>query len=365
MKIICLKNHLREAITICEKITGKNLNLPILSHILIDGEGSELKIIATNLEQGIEMIIPGKVEKKGKITVPGNILNSLLSNISHDNITLELQNNNLIISTPNHSTLIRSQSADDFPKLPKIESNKDIFISCGDFINGLKSVLYACSNSMIKPEISSVYLHSDKSLMMTFAATDSFRLAEKKINYFFEGFGPLLIPIKTTMEMVRIFDGKEGKINITYDKNQINIESEGVKFISRLTDGMFPDYNQIIPKKFITDVVTLKEDFINSLKIAGVFSGKLNELAVAVSASEEFFTIKTANNEVGENISKIPAQITGEDIKINFNHRYIFDCLSSINSEKILLRFAGEGKPLLITGTQDNNFQYLVMPMSV
>ena len=108
-----------------------------------------------------------------------------------------------------------------------------------------------------------------------------------------------------------------------------------------------------------------KDFFINSLKISGLFSGKLNELNMAVVSGEDFFTIKTSNNESGENISKIPAKITGESVKITFNHKYIYDCLPNINSEEIILRFSGEGKPLLITGAQDNSFQYLVMPMSV
>jgi len=190
-------------------------------------------------------------------------------------------------------------------------------------------------------------------------------LAEKKFNYFFPELGPILIPFKTVVEIIRIFEGKEGVVDILFNKNQINIIKENIIFISRITDGVFPDYNQIIPKKFTTDVIINKDFFINSLKISGVFSGKLNELNIVVNSEDGFFTIKTSNNELGENISKIPAKITGESVKITFNHKYIYDCLPNINSKEIVLRFSGEGKPLLITGAQDNTFQYLVMPMSV
>ncbi|OHA53896.1 MAG: DNA polymerase III subunit beta [Candidatus Terrybacteria bacterium RIFCSPLOWO2_02_42_20] len=366
MKLICFKKDLKEAVSICDKISGKNLNLPILSNILLDANGKDFKLISTNLELGVEIIIPAKIENKGKIIIPASIFNSFLSNISENNqINLEVQNNNLIISTNNNSTFIKSQPFDDFPNLPKLKSDNKFSIPIIDFISGLKTVFYACSLSIIKPEISSVYLYSNKTNMLTFAATDSFRLAEKKLNYFFPELGQILIPFKTVVEIIRIFEGKEGRIDVLFNKNQINIIKENIIFISRLTDGVFPDYNQIIPKKFTTDVVINKDFFINSLKISGVFSGKLNELNVAVNPEDSFFVIKTSNNELGENISKIPAKITGESVKITFNYKYIYDCLSNINSEEIILRFSGEGKPLLITGAQDNTFQYLVMPMSV
>jgi len=366
MKLICFKKDLKEAVSICDRISGKNLNLPILSNILLDADGKDLKLISTNLELGVEIIIQAKIENKGKITVPSNIFNSFLSNISgSDQINLEIKNNNLIISTNNNSTLIKSQPIDDFPNLPKLKSDNKFSIPIIDFISGLKMVFYSCSLSTIKPEISSVYLYSNKTNMITFTATDSFRLAEKKFNYFFPELGPILIPFKTVVEIIRIFEGKEGVVDILFNKNQINIIKENIIFISRITDGVFPDYNQIIPKKFTTDVIINKDFFINSLKISGVFSGKLNELNIVVNSEDGFFTIKTSNNELGENISKIPAKITGESVKITFNHKYIYDCLPNINSKEIILRFSGEGKPLLVTGAQDNTFQYLVMPMSV
>src|SRR3990167_11215126 len=125
MKLLCFKKDLKEAVFICDKISGKNLNLPILSNILLDADGKDLKLISTNFELGVEIIIQAKIENKGRITVPSNIFNSFLSNISgSDQINLEVKNNNLIISTNNNSTLIKSQPADDFPSLPKLKQDK-------------------------------------------------------------------------------------------------------------------------------------------------------------------------------------------------------------------------------------------------
>lgn len=366
MKISCFKKDLKEAVLICERISGKNLNLPILSNILLEADDSGLKIISTNLDLGVEIVIPVKIENNGKITVPAGILNNYLSNLSGgDKITLEVKDNNLIISTENNSTLIKSQSADDFPSIPKLKTSDNFSLPASDFISGLKMVFYACSLSNIKPEISSVYLYSSKTDMITFTATDSFRLAEKKNNYFFDNLGPILIPLKTIIEIIKIFDGKSGNVDVVFNKNQINIKKDNIVFVSRLIDGIFPDYNQIIPKKFITNIVVEKNILINSLKLSSIFLGKLNEVYISVNPSDNFFIIKTLNNESGESVTKIPAKITGENINISFNYKYVYDCLLNINSEYVMLKFSGEGKPLLITSEKDNTFQYLVMPMNV
>jgi DNA polymerase-3 subunit beta len=365
MKTICLKNHLKEAIGLCERITGKNLSLPILSNILISSENGILRFIATNLELGIEVEMPAKTEKKGKVAVPAGVINNFLINLpGEENITFESQNDNLLISTAHSSTLIKGQPTDDFPILPKIKIDNPVLIPVNDFISGLKSVWYACSMSNIKPEITSVLLFSKKNTPLTFTATDSFRLAEKKFNYSFPELGSLLIPFRTVAEILRIFEGREGEIKLSPDKNQISIELDNIKFISRLTEGIFPDYQQIIPKKFIADVIVDKNIFINSLKIASIFSGKLNEIAIIIGQDNDSITIQTSSADVGEHTAKIPAKAVGDALKMVFNYRYIADCLPHIPSEKILLRFVGEGKPLLITGSEDVTFQYLVMPMN-
>lgn len=365
MKINCIKNSIKEIISLMEKISGKNLTLPILNNVLIFTEGKNLKFRATNLELGIEAEIPAKIEKQGKVAVPAGVIYNFLSSfLGNENITLESINENLSISTESTSILIKGQNANDFPILPSIKDIKPISIKTQDLINGFKSVWYSASNSNIKPEISSVYIFSDQKTNLTFTATDSFRLAEKTFNYNFPEKISLLIPYRNVIEIIRVFENKEGNVELMFDKNQLSISCENINLISRMTDGIFPDYKQIIPNKFTADVIIDKNALSNVIKTAGIFSGRLNELNFIVNGKNDFITVQSSNIETGEYVTKIPANITGEDIKITFNYRYIADCLNFINSQKIILRFSGEGKPLLITGTEDNSFQYLVMPMN-
>ena len=365
MKLKCLIHYLKDALTLIEKISGKNLTLPILNSVFISAKKGELKLITTNLEVGIEVKIPAKIEKEGENTIPAKLFCSFLSNLpSNENIQLESSQNNLILSTSNSSTTIKGYSIEDFPTLPSIKEKENFFsLPVSDFISGLDSVYFAAALSEIKPELASIFITSSKNKHLTFVATDSFRLARKSIPYSFDNFIPLLIPYKNTLEILRVFEREGGDLKIIPNKNQLFIFSEKIKMVSRLTEGIFPDYEEIIPKNFLTDVSTDKNLFNNSLKTAGVFSGKLNEVKIEVIPEKKVLKLQTSHSDFGEHITTLPADISGEKIKIAFNHRYLIDGLRCILSDRIILRFNGENKPLFMTGDKDNSFYYLVMPM--
>ena len=181
MNIECIKEKLSYALSKAERITGKNITLPILNCILLEAKDSELTIKATNLDLGIEIKLPVKIIKEGKIAVPGNVLNNFISNISNDkNITLEVIDNNLKVSTKHSQSLIKTYPIDDFPNIPKIINEKSFKFNVNNLIKGLKSVMYSSSVSTMRPVLSSVLVYSDNE-SVCFVATDSFRLAEKRI----------------------------------------------------------------------------------------------------------------------------------------------------------------------------------------
>ena len=196
-------------------------------------------------------------------------------------------------------------------------------------------------------------------------ATDSFRLAEKTIktrkNVNLPG---ILIPFKNAMDILKIIDTTDEEIEINSTKNQISFTFGGLYLVSRVIDGVFPDYKQIIPKEEKTKVTVLKQDLINSLKISSIFSDNFNQMNINADKATKNIQVKTKNSNIGENTNKIEATIEGESIEVNFNHRYIMDCLSSISSDSISLFFNGINKPLVIKGTSDKTFTYLVMPMN-
>ncbi|NQV87943.1 MAG: DNA polymerase III subunit beta [Parcubacteria group bacterium] len=364
MKIECVKEKLNSAIIKAEKITGKNLSLPVLSCLYLEAKDNNLKIKATNLELGIEIDVPVKVINPGVVAIPAGVLNNFVSNLNDKNITLELIEKNLVVSTPQTSTFIKSIPHDDFPTIPMVSGDVSLKINPTDFAEGLKSVWYSSAVSSMKPELSSIYIHGDDDIF-TFAATDSFRLAEKKVKIKNgRDFGNTLIPFKNVGEIIRILDEMKGEVVVHLGKNQISFSQNGIYLASRVIDGVFPDYGQIIAKDFKTEVVVLKQDLIHSLKVANIFSDKFNQISIQINPSLKTFQIKTKNTEVGENTNFVDAVLSGEEININFNYKYIVDCFQSINVDSVSLQFNGLGKPMVIRGVGDKSFLYLVMPMN-
>ncbi len=365
MKIECVKEKLHIAVSKAEKIVTKNLNLPVLSCLLFETKGNNLIIRSNNLDLGLEISIPVKVEESGKVAVPANIISSFLNNITDDkNIHLETEENTLKIYTTNSEANIKTLSPEDFPTIPMIDGGKVSKINSKDLQNGIRSVIYSSSLSSVKPELSSVYLYAQEE-GLCFVATDSFRLAEKVVKTKKStDFTSVLIPFKNASDILKIIDNTDEEIEINSTKNQISFTFNGLYLVSRVIDGVFPDYKQILPKEEKTKVVVLKQDLINSLKISNIFSDNFNQMNIAAIAGAKNIQVKTKNSNIGENTNKIDAHIEGESIEVNFNYKYIVDCLNSITSDSISLSFNGTNKPLIIKGTSDKTFTYLVMPMN-
>jgi len=364
MKIECSIDRIKKALISVERITGKNLTLPVLGSVLWVATGKTLKLRATNLNIGIEIEVPAKIEKEGVVAVRGDILSSLFSILQgDDNVLFELINGNLLVKTKTSTILLKSISHEDFPTIPIVEG-EDFIISSKKFIDGVKSVYYSASISEIKPEIGSVYIYPEDD-MLVFVSTDSFRLAEKKIKIKQKlSFGGILIPFKNITEIIKVFDGLEDDIKITLQKNQISFSSAGIYLTSRVVNGSFPDYKQIIPKNPTTKSIVLKQDFISSLKISNIFSDKFNQVVLTIKPNEKVFEIESKNTDIGENTTLISGALSGDDVSVNFNYKYILDCFQSIGGDSLSIELSGSNKPMIIKGVGDPSFVYLVMPMN-
>lgn len=366
MKTECVKEKLAAAIAQAEKITGKNLSLPVLGCVLLEASKNTLSIKATNLDLGIEITIPTKTEKEGRVAVPGSVFSSFLNNSQYEkNITLETTETGLLkITTEKTATTIKSLPPDDFPSIPEVSKEISFKIKSSDFAKGLKSVWYSSSVSSIKPELSSILVKCDDDTLVC-AATDSFRLAEKRIKLKDQRpFESILIPFKNAQEIIKILDAADGDVDFAVTKTQIAISYDGVYLSSRVIDGVFPDYNQIIPKDNQTEATVLKDDLVQAFKIANIFSDKFNQVNLKAEPSNKTFEIKTSNADLGESTNKVDATLKGSDVAVNFNHKYVTDCFSSLNSDSITLSFNGLNRPMVIRGVGDSSFLYLVMPMN-
>ncbi len=347
-----------------DRVTARNASLPALSTILMIVSGSSLKVRATNLSLGVEFEIPVKKEKDGVIALDGKTLYSFLSTLpKNEKIKIAHNESTLTLTTDHNRTTIKTHPYEDFPTLPSV-SGTQIQIPQKEFIRGIKNTYFASAVSDIKPEIASVFMCAEKNTLF-FVATDSFRLAEKKetIKKAVE-FSPILIPYKNIIEIARILENKTEEITLSINENQIAITIPGIYITSRLTSGSFPDYKQIIPKEFLTEVVVLKQDLLTTLKTANIFSDKFNQITFSITPSKKKFECVSKNSDVGEYSGVIDATLSGDDVSIALNQRYLIECLSFIPQDSITIGLNGGSKAVVIRGVGDSSFTYLLMPMN-
>ncbi|OGG48780.1 DNA polymerase III subunit beta [Candidatus Kaiserbacteria bacterium RIFCSPHIGHO2_02_FULL_54_11b] len=368
MKMTTTKEKLLHAVQLTERVVGKKESLPVLSCVLLDvGNQSkgECSIKATNLEAGIEITIPCEVEDKGIVAVSAVVLSQTIRSISGEKIHLKTEEGNLIIESRGTKTLIKSIPHEEFPALGEGGGAKGIGISREELMRGIQSVSYAASPSMIRPELGSVYVSLRPGAVVC-VATDSFRLAEKTIpSAKNKTETEVLIPLKHALELVHVLERiSADEITLSADDSQMSISADGVRYMSRVVDGTFPNYKEIIPKAFETEATVLKNDFAEMLRKARVFSGNDQHVGLHIYPKRKIFSATARSAEVGEMSDSIDAALSGGDLDINFHIGYLADCLTIIESDSITLSFAGAGKPLVIRGVSDASFMYLVMPLN-
>ena len=368
MKVILFRDNLKDGLSAAEKAVSENSTLPILKNILLKTSNNKIKLITTNLELAVTKSISGKIIEEGSLTVPFNTFYGIVNNTNHDRINLEKKENNFIFKTDNYEAKIQGVYEDDFPIIPKLE-NIETFIEIEPLIlkEAISKVVNAAQISDIRPEISGV-LFDFQTTILKLVATDSFRLAEKTLNsnqfsHNFDRSFKVIIPLKTIQEIIKIFPNDQS-VKISLDNSQILFRNNDVEVISRLIDGNYPDYEQIIPKEIETEVIINKDHFINSIKLVSNFSGKTNDIRLAIRNNQKTLEVYSVNQLLGENNYLIPAKVKGPDFEgIAFNWRYLLDGLRIINGENIVFGGNGPNRPAIIKSLEDKTHFYILMPI--
>lgn len=366
MKIVTTKEKLEPVLFRAERVTSKTATLPVLGCVLFFVEKGILTVRATNLDIGVEFSLPVKMEKEGVVAVPSGALRALVVGARQGStITLEAKEGNLLVTTNQHKAKLKTFPHDDFPVIPRISKEKTITLPADTIVRALKAVWYAAAISTIKPELASVYVYTQKNTLVS-AATDAFRLAEKKslVENAPEGIS-FLLPVKNTQDCIRILEEVGGTVTVCLSLHQIGIYHDTYYLYARVVEGVFPDYHQIIPQQKTAEVVLLKYDLLAALKTMAAFANTLHQIQLHVSPKKGEFFLTSQNNDVGECRENIPATLEGEDITITVNHRYFLDCFQSLSSDSISLTFSEPLKPVIVRGIADSSFLYLIMPMSV
>jgi DNA polymerase III subunit beta len=366
MKLIVIRDNLKMGLSVVSGAEGNNQNLPILKNLLIEVDDNRIKLIATNLEMAVSYMISGKVIEKGRVTVPISTILSLISGLQSERINLEGRKGILEVKTDNFQGTIQSLPVEDFPLIPKIKNHENYIILDGELLkDSLVSVLAGTQNSDLRPELNNILFDFNID-NLKIVATDGFRLAEKTITSnqikttIKEPFR-MLVPLKTAQELVRSISDES--ISIIPDNSQVLFKNKDLEIISRLSEGNFPDYDPIIPKKFGAEVIIKTSEFLGAVKSAAVFGGRSSEVKLAVRENKKGLDIFSGDAAIGEGFYTLPAKTKGIAEDVGFNWRYLVDGAKTIRTEEFLLGVNDDNKPAIIKSPNDTSFFYIVMPI--
>lgn len=363
MHIKVERKELLTKLELAQKISTKHATLPVLQCVLLQAEGDTLVIKATNLEIGLEATIPATVEEVGGVAVPATILAQTIALFQQTNIILRVEDTKLVVEGVDSETSIKVIPHEEFPSIPKVSSSGQI-LQKELFSLGIKTAAIAASVSSIKAELGSVFVSQKREHTLTFVATDSFRLMEKTVpqkNIILEE--SIMIPYRNALELARICDQTDEEAQLLIDENQCAVMfTDGTYVTSRLTNGSFPDYEQIIPKEYSTHTTLVRHDLQNVFKKTNIFLNKFLQVTFHVATTS--LTVSANNGDVGTTTDSIKAETEGDELTLNFNQRYIAESLTHFSDDSITLHFAGIGRPLVIKGVSDTTVRYLVMPMN-
>ncbi len=363
MKFSCTKENLQTGLSFVSRVASRNLTLPILGNVLLRAESGVLTLSATNLEVGIVARVRGKTGQGGAITIQARLLSEFVGLLENDRIELEADGTTLRVESEGSKTTIRGMSAEDFPIIPSVAREQEQRLSAETLRTALAQVLFAAAQDTSRPEISGVFLNlSGKTL--TLAATDSYRLAERTIKI---EKGTLerstIIPARALAELVRTLPA-DGEVGVAISESQALFISDSVELTTRLIEGQYPDYRQIIPKSSISEATVEVEPFVKLVRTASLFCKPgINDVTLELQPETKTLQCSAANAELGEHHGSVGATVKGERNTIVFNYRYLLEGLATIGSPAVVLGVTNSASPGVLRPTNDGDYLYLIMPI--
>lgn len=361
MEFIIDQKDFSKSINIVQKAISSRSSLQILEGILIETIDNRLKLTATDLEIGIETYVDCKIIDEGSIVVNSRIIGDIIRKLPQSSINITIENNNInIICEKSEFNIIGSNSS-EYPDLPTIINQNMFTIPCDLFRSAIKQTVFATSEDETRPILTGV-LFEIKNSIGSFVALDGYRLAVKSIPINLDNDIEIVIPSKSLLELNRILDDTDEEFKIILAPNHIIFNLGDTLFSSRLLEGQFLSYSDIIREEHNTIVKVNKNKFQSSLERASLLAKEEKANLIKLNIENDKIFIKS-NSEIGNVNEELNTNKNGENVDIAFNSRYLLEGIKAIDTEEIELNFMGSLNPCIIKPTDDNNYTYLVLPV--
>ena len=374
MQFSCNQDTFAKYLNIASRIVTSKPGLPILNNVLFQAEKGKLLITVTDLEISLNTWIGADVQSEGDITVPAKQLAEFINSVSSEKIDVSLNGNTLNIKADENIVDLNTMPSDDYPSVPNIKDQKEIFrINKDELVKTVNRVAFAAATDDIKPVLTGIKIEIEGD-SASFVATDGLRLSRQvvKLEEGVDKDYDFLVPVKALQELAHVisdFEVGKGddfvKVFFIQDRNQVLFRFNDIDIVSRLIDGKFPEYKQIIPTGFKTTCLLSKEEFLSSLKVTNIIARTVlgNKLILDIDATKDTVTMSATQSDVGSNKSSTHGVIKGENLQIAFSARLLSDILSHTTEDKLSFECSEPVKPGVFKIEGDDTFIHLVMPM--
>lgn len=372
MKSVVLKENLRQALQVGERISGKTTSLPILGNVALRGVKNILEVSATNLEFAVVYQILSKNTGEWQAVVPAKTMSQFIATIPGNQVVLQSLEKGLVVEGEESKATLKQLPGEEFPSIPVIQNKTGgAEVASLRLCDALERIAGLVSSNTIRPEISGVFFSFNQKECRV-AATDSFRLGECVVSL--QKSSPqtsFILPQRAAREVASIFGQGEGNLRITISPTQVEFErvsqedlsQPNIRLVSRLIDGEYPNYQEIIPKTFQAKTTVKRAEFLNHLKAAGVFANRINEVQLSLDPKKKGVEFRSQSPDLGESVSFLQAPTEGTPQKTSFSWRFMTDGLLTIKDETVEFSFSGEEGPALLKGTKEEGCLYVLMPL--
>jgi DNA polymerase-3 subunit beta len=373
VKVTCPPSHLSSALQIVSRAISARSTLPILNNVLLETTPSGLAVTATNLEIGIRKTVPAEVAEEGSTTAPARLLTDFVSTLtgwSDDplEMTLDIQTQTLGIRCGRFDTHIKCIPADEFPPGPSPDDGNRFQVPLQELMRAVEQTQMAASTDEARPLLTGELLHI-AGPQVSLVATDGYRLAERKLTLLQ---APddlnenLIVPARALGELPRAFrnEGDEAQVVVSAARNQIFIQAGSAQLTSRLIDGEYPNYSQVIPNKSSTVVKLPTAELAQTVRAVAPFARDLANV-IRLRVTPNTLVLSATTNEVGDSRAELNAEVDGSEIQAAYNVRYVLDALAVMDADQVEIRFNGPLSPGLIKAPDSDDYRYIVMPVRV
>jgi DNA polymerase-3 subunit beta len=363
MKFTTTKQALVEALGIANKAVSSRSSIQVLSGILVDVRQDGIMLSATDMEISIKVPLQGRAEQPGSLVVPARIATDIARSLPIGDVVVEQKAGETQVEIKAGESVfsLHSLPAADFPQLP-VFSGEGFTIEKELFLETVDRVAPSASRDETRPVLTGVLIQFEQSAVQM-VATDSYRLSVKDTSVVSTVPDKLqvIVPARTLLELSKIASGtNDDSLTIEPTENQVLFQAGGISLISRLIDGQFPNYRQLIPETFDYEVAIDHDELLDAIRRIGLLAQKNAPLRLRFA--DNTLTVSAESQDVGKAEESLPIQFSGEELQIGFNPEFLEAGVASIKEETVYLRLISPLRPGLVKGKAED-YLYLVMPI--